>query len=257
MDSKPWTIGISIIALIVSVLSVIFSLKNQSIQIQTTVRDQLDSVVQDLVKTLADSFISLSQDRSNPSWYSTNAVLSMKLSSLSRHAKALIEQEPATVTDIEYSVVAQACSMANDLPQASIYWQKAVESSPSPYYKVVNLRSFADFQYRQGRYEEGRALYQQALGIMDNSNDFQKQTNAWTYQMWCVSETLNLPNQFNKSDEYYRDARAILETIANPAVKANCLKALEVARQTSVNSQIPQTPTIVPPVEATSPTPPD
>ena len=242
-----WTICISILALIVSVLSAIFSVSRQNIQIQTSVRDQLGSVVQDLIKTLADCSTLLSQDRSNPSWYSTNATLSTKLQSLSRHATALIEQEPATVTDIEYSVIAQASAMANDLPQALIYWKKAVKSSPSSYYKVVNLRSFANFQYTQGRYEEGKALYQEALGIMDNSDDFQKQTNAWTFQMWCVSESVNLPGQFNKSDEHYREARAILETIGNPVVKANCLMALEVAQRSGNTSQIPPTQTITPP----------
>lgn len=196
---------------------------------RTTIRDQLSSVVQDLITTLAENRVLQAEDiaKRDELFYSKSSSFSIKLSSLARQGIGLISQDPGIAFDVEYAIIAQALDIVGDSPVADQYWQEAVKTSPSDYYRIVNKRGYADFLIRQGRHQAGRKQYQEALEIWDNSSDFQKFTNGYTYQMWFYSEVWNLPAPHGRAEDCYRNAKSIYESISSAPAKSSALKALE------------------------------
>ena len=229
-----WTIVLSVFALVFSIVSFIISNHKVSVQLSSSTRDQLGTIIQKLIEV--DSQISENQfaDQSQALFYLRASNMSYKESSLAREAKALVDAEAGIVNDVEYVVMARCFSELGDYPQAAQYWKQAVDAAPSDYYKMINLRGFADFDYAQGKYEDGRTIYQKALTVFDNSSDFNKCNNGYTYQMWAVSENKSLPRQFNKAGEYYKEARALFETISNPTSKDFYLRGLDISEKTGV-----------------------
>ena len=229
-----WTVVLSVFALTFSIISFVISNHKVSVQLSSSTRDQLGTLIQKLIEV--DSQIGENQfaDQSQAVFYMRASNMSYKESTLAREAKVLADAEPAIVNDVEYVVMARCFSETGDYPQAAKYWKKAVDTAPSDYYKMLNLRGFADFEYAQGKYEDGRTIYQQAFAVFENSSDFNKWNNGYTYQMWAVSENRCLPRQFNKANEYYNEARALFETISNPTTKDFYLKSLEISQETGV-----------------------
>jgi tetratricopeptide (TPR) repeat protein len=245
MDTKDYfTLAISGLALTVSLISAVVATRRQKTQMRTTVRDQLSSIVQELITTLAENRILQTEvlAKRDALFYSKTSSFSLKLSSLARQASALIEQDRDIVFDIEFAVLAQALDVVGDIPEADRYWQAAVAVSRSDYYKIVNKRGYADFVFRYGRHQPGRKEYEEALTILDNDSDFNKWTNGYTYQMWFTSEVWNIPAPHGRAEECYRDAKGLYESISSPVVKANCIQALEAARLASPSAPAPPTP---------------
>ena len=131
---------------------------------------------------------------------------------------------------MEYAVVAQAFMVVGDTPEADQHWRRAVASSPTPYYTLINKRAYADFLFRQGMHEQGRKLFAEALSILPNDSDFNKGSNGYTYQMWFVSEVCNIPSPHGKAEECHRQAQGLYESISAADYRRNCLNGLEAAR---------------------------
>jgi len=111
---------------------------------------------------------------------------------------------------------------------ADTYMQNAISVSPSDFYRIINLRGYADFLFRQGRHEPAREKYQEALGILDNDTDFNKATNGYTYQMWMMSEFYNgFPAE---SDAHYQRAIGIFNSISNQYTKAQSISNIRQAK---------------------------
>ncbi len=109
------------------------------------------------------------------------------------------------------------------------FWQRAIKAAPSDFYRIINTRGYADFLFRQGRHEQGRRSYQQALDILNNDTDFNKSVNGYTYQMWMVSEAAHRFNE--EAETYYTRAKRLLDSVSHPVMKQNDLNRLEKARE--------------------------
>ncbi len=245
MDTKDYiTVAISGLALSVSLISAMVATRRQNTQMRTTVRDQLASIVQELITTLAENRILQSEDiaKRDALFYSKGSSFSLKLSSLARQASALIAQDRNIVFDVEFAVIAQALDVVGDIHEADRDWQAAVAVSSSDYYKIVNKRGYADFLFRQGRHQAGRKQYEEALTILDNNSDFNKWTNGYTYQMWFTSEVWNIPAPHGRAADCYRDAMGLYESISSAIAKANCMQGLAAARLASPSAPAPPTP---------------
>lgn len=236
METKDYiTLTISALAFIVSVISTLIAMSRQKGQMRTGIREQLSSIVQELITTLAENSVLQSEPMNNRDvlFYSKSSSFSHKLSSLARQASALIELEPTIAFDVELSAVAQALNIVGDIPQADKFFQQAIKASPSDFYKIINLRMYADFLFRQGKHQPGRKIFEDALGIFDNDSDFNKATNGYTYQMWFVSEVWNIPSPHGQAEECYKNARGLIESISATTYRVNFLQSLESARKAS------------------------
>jgi tetratricopeptide (TPR) repeat protein len=249
MEARDYiTIAISISALILSFISASIATRRQKTQLTTSLRDQLSSIVQELISTISENRVLQNEHitKRDALFYSKASSFSLKLSSLARQASALMTQDREIVFDVEFAVVAQALDIVGDYPEADRYWQAAMATSPSDYYKIVNKRGYADFLFRQGHHQAGRKQYEEALGILDNSSsDFNKYTNGYTYQMWYGSEMWNIPAPHGRANECYGDAKGLYESISSAAIKANCLQGLEATRLAYAGAPIPPTPSNV------------
>lgn len=226
-----FSIVISALALGVSIVSAVFSFRLQTANNNRSTREQLNETVRELIKLNDENNALWAVDpaQRDVSFFRRAGTIAQTATSLSRQAVYLAESVPKLVTDVEFVMIAQALALAGDQLNADAYWQKGIEASPNEYYRIANIRGYADFLFRQGKHELGRSKYQQALKIFDNDTDFKKFTNAFTYQMWMVSE---VANGFREEAEgCYSRAKHIFESISHPFSKEAGLKGLENMRK--------------------------
>jgi tetratricopeptide (TPR) repeat protein len=249
MDT-PWTLILSASALLLSLVSTVLTLRLQIRSTRNTIHDQLGELTQELINVIAENSIIWSQEPSKRDalFYSKTSNISYKLSALARQAVYLMNQDSMLVSDLQYSIVANALSIVGDFPLAESLWKKAIDESPNEYYKIINKRSFANFQFNQGRHEAGRKQYEEALQIWDNSTDFNKFTNGYSYQMWLVSEISSFSAANNESEIYYKRAKSLFESISNVAMRNHALSGLENARITVTRNT-----TLLPPIPIVAP----
>ncbi|HEX8456474.1 MAG TPA: hypothetical protein VF656_04055 [Pyrinomonadaceae bacterium] len=225
------TLIISSTALILSLISTVLTLRSKKYEVQRTIRDQVTELIGELIaiETERRKLAFDAGANKDELYFQTMSILNQKTSSLVRQAVYLINQEPLLITDIEYGTVAQSLTSAGDLPLADEYWRRAINASPSDYYKVLNRRGYAHFLFTQGRYEAGRKQFQEAVTVLDDTTDFNKLTNGYTYQGWMVSEAG--VRQYDEAKRWYERSKATYESIANPAMKKDPLVSLEQARK--------------------------
>ncbi len=237
MEIKDYiTLTISVFAFILSVTSTVIAISRQKRQMRTTIRDQLANVVQEIITTLAENSVLQSepiQKRDN-SFYAKGSSYSHKLSSLARQATALIESVSDNIAfDVELSAVAQALDTVGDIFQADKYFERAIDVSPNDYYRIINMRLHAGFLFRQGKHQKGRKIFEDALAIFDDTSDFNKATNGYTYQFWFVTEVWAIPSPYGEAENCYKKAKGLYESISASSFRANCLQGLEAAFVTS------------------------
>ena len=132
------------------------------------------------------------------------------------------------VTDVDYVAIAQGLTLVGDNVLADTYMQNAISKSPSNFYRIINLRGYADFLFRQGRHEFAREKYQEAVKIFDNDTDFNKATNGYTYQMWMNSEFYS--GFSSESESHYQRALGIYNSISNQMIKIYNINSIGQAR---------------------------
>lgn len=208
---------VSALALAVSVISAFYSFRLQSLDSRRSTREQLNKAVSELIKLNAENnslwYVPTAERDQN--YYQKQGAIVQTAVALSRQALYLAEQQPELVTDIEYYTIAQGLVMAGDYSRADDYWQKAIKAAPTPFYKITNMRMYADFLFNQAKHESGRALYQEALKILNNDTDQNKYTNAFTYQMWMLSESNH--RFWEEADASYHRAKRLYETLSHPS----------------------------------------
>ena len=236
MEIKDYiTLTISTLAFIASIISTKIAVNSQKKQIRTTIRDQLSSVVKELITTLADNSVLQSQPIQNRDtfFYSKSSSFSQKISLLARQAYSLIELEPKIAFDVEFWTVAQALQIIGDTSQADNYYRQAIQVSPSDYYKTNNIRGYAQFLFSLGKHQQGRKLFQEALEILDDNCDNNKAVNGYTYEMWFVTEASSFPSPYGMAEECYKNSKMLFESMSDSGYKSNCLQSLEATRSGS------------------------
>jgi tetratricopeptide (TPR) repeat protein len=141
--------------------------------------------------------------------------------------------QPDVAFDVEMIAVATALATMGDIPLAESYFKKAIDKSPTDYYKVVNLGQYASFLFQQSRFAEGRGIYRDSLVLLDNGTDFNKWANGTTYQSWFVNEVWNVPGANNEANEYYNKARDFFQSISSAGKRESAIHDLEMARASS------------------------
>ncbi len=221
---------VSAAAIIVSLVSASIAYSLQRSDSKRSAREQLSKSVAELINLNSKNYStwSVEPEKRNAAYYQELGLISQIAASLTRQAVFLVNSFPQMVTDVDYVAIAQGLMIVGDNVLADTYMQNAISVSPSDFYRIINLRGYADFLFRQGRHEPAREKYQEALGILDNHTDFNKATNGYTYQMWMMSEFYNgFPAE---SDAHYQRAIGIFNSISNQYTKAQSISNIRQAK---------------------------
>ncbi|NTU50150.1 MAG: hypothetical protein HGA87_04575 [Desulfobulbaceae bacterium] len=221
---------LSAIAIIVSVASALIAYSLQSSDSQRSAREQLSKSVAELINLNSKNYHiwSTAPEHRNATYYQEISSISQIAASITRQAVFLVNSYPDMVTDVDYVAIAQGLTLVGDNVLADTYMQNAISKSPSDFYRIINLRGYADFLFRQGRHELAREKYQEAAKIFDNNTDFNKATNGYTYQMWMNSEFYS--GFSSESDSHYQRALGIYNSISNQMMKTYNINSLGQAR---------------------------
>jgi tetratricopeptide (TPR) repeat protein len=221
---------LSAIAIIVSVASALIAYSLQRSDSQRSAREQLSESVAELINLNSKNYHvwSTAPEHRNATYYQEISSISQIAASITRQAVFLVNSYPDMVTDVDYVAIAQGLTLVGDNVLADTYMQNAISKSPSNFYRIINLRGYADFLFRQGRHELAREKYQEAVKIFDNNTDFNKATNGYTYQMWMNSEYYS--GFSSESDSHYQRAIGIYNSISNQMMKTYNINSLGQAR---------------------------
>ncbi len=229
------TLFISLLALVVSIAAAFVTYRQENRSQRTTIREQLTSVVQDLIVAQGDMTVLDAEplESRDATYTARTASANLKLTSLARQACALNNMQTDVGFDVESIAIATALATMGDLPLAEEYFKNAIAKSPSPYYKVVNLGLYANFLYRQSRHAEGRRIYVDSLSVLDNSTDFNRWANGSTYQSWFVNEVWNERGSTDDANMCYVNARNLYQSIGDAGMRETAIHGLESARASS------------------------
>jgi tetratricopeptide (TPR) repeat protein len=221
-----FSIILSAVAIIVSVVSASIAYSFQRSDSQRSARDQLSELVMELIKlnSRSSGLWSTAPKNRTVEYFQEASSNSQIAASITRHAVFLVNSYPDMVNDVDYVAIAQGLTIAGDNLLADSYMQNAIDKSPSELYRIINLRGYANFLFRQGRHELARDKYREALKIFDNNTDFNKATNGYTYQMWMGSEfDSGFPNE---SESHYKRALGLFNSISNNFMKAYSIDSI-------------------------------
>ena len=223
------TIAVSVLALVFSFASATISFQLQKGDSQRTAKELLSKTVAELIdlNTKTATLWFTPEDHRNTLYYQQVSIMSQKAASLTRQALYIANNNPNIVTDVDFATIAQGLVIVGDNLLADNYWRKAVETSPTNFYKVVNLRGYADFLFRQGSHELARESYQKSLKVFKTDTDYNKATNGYTYQMWMNSELQN--GLYQEAKNHFDRAKGLYESISNPDMKMRNLESLNQA----------------------------
>ncbi|MEO1060262.1 MAG: hypothetical protein AAFZ07_02505 [Actinomycetota bacterium] len=149
---------------------------------------------------------------------------------LLNEAVLLVEQIPDLVGSVEYNTVAYALANTYDVTRAEEYYRRAIEVARTPSERAMAQRSFGTFLFVRGRHDEARAITEAALEQLDASDPMTAQTNGFTLQSWAWNEA-TMAGDGARARELFARARAELQRIPNPALRAQAVRSLESAQR--------------------------
>jgi hypothetical protein len=223
--------AISGLALVVSIVSAVIGQIQEKKQLRISVREQLSSVVQDLISSQAEYAMLYPEppEKRDSAYGVKMGTLNHKLTSLARQACALDKLDGEVGFDVQFIAIANALATSGDQPTAEEYFEKAVARSPSVYYRSINLTLFGTFLFNQSQPEKGRRIFADAAAALPLASDFNRMTVSRAYQAWCIAEAWNDPASGVRADECYQNAQRILQGIKSDPMRKACLRDLEQA----------------------------
>jgi tetratricopeptide (TPR) repeat protein len=145
-------------------------------------------------------------------------------------ATLLIEQIPDFVGAVEYNTVAYSLTLAGEVVRAEDYYRRAIGVTKSPFERATAQRSFAGFLFTRGRFDEARALYQDALAQLPAQEPSARQLNGYTLQGWAWNEAF-VARDAVRADRLFAEAQREFEQVENPMMRHQLLNGLAAARQ--------------------------
>lgn len=182
-------VSLSLLALVVSVISLFMTFRQRAQENQRGVRKTLSETLGQLVE-VSMSFAKL--DAEHPE--QTDQIVALRRMHntqrryLANHAEYLVEQIPSLVTDIDYNLLAQAFRSIGDYDKVQKYWELCVDKSESNVIRAMILRGYANFLFFQGNPQLGRKKYQESLELPLPDTDNIRRERADTYALWARVE---------------------------------------------------------------------
>jgi tetratricopeptide (TPR) repeat protein len=191
MESRDY---IAIGAAVISTCSLTVSYitwRQKSSEAERTVRNQITDTIAKLDAVFAewDKLIFENADKaSDPYFVGRRSFLNGQKRFLARQALYLMGYSSDLVTDFEYNRVADAFCSIGDFDQANELYQKSIEAAKTSYYKSICTRAYARCLFGQGKVDEGRKRFQEAVDLVQAHSDVKRFHTAETYQRWAIVE---------------------------------------------------------------------
>lgn len=234
-------LGISIVALTLSISNTIIGENRASFEKKRNIRSELSNVlsrIMDLSKENTELIRDYMLDDNNQVFFrnqSSNIV--QENTFLIQQAMYLSNIILNDVTPVELNTIANANANSGDLPMAEKYFVLAIKQSKDPYYSTLAIRSYGAFLFPQRRFEEAREQFRLSLKQLPGGDNFTRGTNGYTYQIWAVNE-LTVANNFNRAIELFKESRNEFLGIDQLQWKDNMLRGLDTSIRMSTNNQL-------------------
>ena len=202
------TICISMLALSLSILSTIITVRQKKFETERTLRTQLSDVL-GKITALNLELAKIPQHGISPSGLTPNmrGHLRDQLRFLVRQATYITDQIDQLVSPFEFLLIAGAFADINEVYQAERFFQKAIERTGEDQINFgIITRGFARFLFNTGEHEQARQQYAGALEIFSGDTDIMKEYRGDTYFRWANQE-------FEWS--YVDEARSLFERAQN------------------------------------------
>jgi len=128
------------------------------------------------------------EKKSDPYFVGRRSFLNGQKRFLARQALYLMDYVPDLVTDFEYNRVADAFCSIGDYDQANDLYKQSIEAAKQPNYKANCTRAYARCLFGQGRINEGRANFKDAVLLISPTSDVNRFHIAETFQRWAIVE---------------------------------------------------------------------
>lgn len=234
------TVAISLIALGLSVFATVKGEFDASAERDRSMKIQLSDTLSRINQLGLRNAEALRDYADDPAYLQmVSGILNQENAFLLNQATYLANQIPALVSSVEYNTIAVAYANAGQMLQAERFHQLALSKPESPYLSSLARRSYAWFLFTQGRVEEGRQSFRQALAEIGGQGDLAHFTNVVTYQSWAEVE-------YNSGADPARvagllgDAERELAAIVNGYVRNSMGSAL-MAKRAQLLNELPPT----------------
>jgi len=218
-------ISLGAVALALALVSIVLTLRREEGDRARAFRQDLSRIIQELSSARAEeqSLVRSGATEHEGVHLQRWQLLWQRMDLLVRRATCLVSARPQLATDIDYVILAQALHLSRMWDRAERAWQEAVERAPSPDYRALNLRGYAEFLFATDRKEEGRKAYRKALGSLPSNTDSNRYVNGYTYQLWMQLEYSDV----GRMDECYMQAQREFRSMSNARLRAEALEYLQ------------------------------
>jgi tetratricopeptide (TPR) repeat protein len=226
---------ISLLALVVSVATVVISIRKDERNNRAVIRQQMNALVLEMTAVVVEAHtmtampVTTAQERDRRTF--TGMLVVQKAFPLSMQAVSLINQAPEIMTASDFMMAGDVSRVASNWSIANQCYEIAVRRTRYSFslYKVSCRRGYAKILSEQGRHDEARELYREALGVQESTHDIYRHMNGYTYATWYISE-LQDEGDRKLANYLYLEAEKLYNEIINPNIRRDSLQLLEGAK---------------------------
>jgi hypothetical protein len=185
------TIGVSVIALVMSVAATINGEIKAQYEEKRIIRSQLTDVLSRMIKLNMESAkIAKEVGMADPEYHQQlSSIIGQENGFLLQQSMLLSEQIPELISAVDLNTIAFANFNSGDTMTAEVYHLKAIDRCRNDYQKSLATRSYAEFLFMQRRYEEGRERFKTAVTLLKGNDNVIRYTKGMIYQRWAVFES--------------------------------------------------------------------
>lgn len=192
METKDYIIiSFSGCALTISIVSLIITLIQKNKETKRAIRKTLTDTLEGISKiNIEAAKLSATEDFN----FNSQANISLRRNYntqrriLITHADYLIQKYDFLASEIDCNILAAAYSTIGDQEKADFFWRKTIDKSISKPIRLMNLRGFGAFLFKNEQEELGRKYFNEGLLLELPENDENKILKLDTYLMLCDFE---------------------------------------------------------------------
>lgn len=228
-----FTLLFSLAAFVISLIG----LRRSSIERDRVFRSTLTDVLNKLMDSNIE-FAKLQHDYASDQIYTNfiGSIFSQRNGFLVDQATYIASRIPTLVRTYELNTLATAHANQANFAEAEAHYKKAIQIAPNDIQMGQATRTFAQFLYAQGRFDEGRTEFKKAIAAFKREDNTAYYNQGLCYQSWWFGE-----KSFNRSpetaEEHFNKAREKFKMIDNKQWRERALSDLEASRNPTVGPQ--------------------
>ncbi|WP_429844365.1 tetratricopeptide repeat protein [Brevibacillus sp. FIR094] len=204
----------SVVALVISLVSLFISLRQKKHETERTIREKLTDT---FTKITAMDVELIKLEMNINKNINLTRIFNQQRRFLVNQAQYFLPKIERLVSDSEYALLANTLERTGDLESADYYWRKSIEKSSNKLNKIYNIRGYARFLFKFKNFNQGRKMYQEAVDMSTRENDKDVYDLADTYILWGALEREH--GFFDKAEEYFDLAGRMINKIESEGQK--------------------------------------